>query len=101
MYILYIHLSYDITVIQWITLYHKNHMATHITLWCKHVMLLTTLVSAMHFRIEVMFILKDIKSDCKGLYGKQNLTLVVISYEIYERSLRILHLWSFHMKFMK
>ena len=55
-----------------------------ITLWRIHVMSLTISMSAMHFLTEIMFILKAIKSQCKGSYDKQNLTLVVISYEIYE-----------------
>ena len=36
------------------------------------------------FHIELMFILTAIKSRFKGSYDKQNLILVVISYEIYE-----------------
>ena len=55
-----------------------------ITLWRVHVTSLTTWVSAMHFRIEIMFILNAIKSYFKGSSDKQNLTLVVISYKIYE-----------------
>ena len=34
--------------------------------------------------IEIMFILSAIKSHFKGSYDKHNLTLVVVSYEIYE-----------------
>ena len=42
----------------------------------------------MHFLIEIiMVILKSIKSHFKGAYDKQNLTRVVILYEIYETSL--------------
>ena len=58
------------------------------------------------FSIEIMFTLKDVKfndmgSDCIGSwsllifllfkwsYDKQNLTFVVISYEIYETRLRL------------
>ena len=37
-----------------------------------------------------MLILKTIKSHFKGIYDKQNLTLVVISYEIYETRRRLL-----------
>ena len=33
---------------------------------------------------EIMFTLKAIKFNLKRSYDKQNLTLVVISYEIYE-----------------
>ena len=33
---------------------------------------------------DTMFVLKAIKSNFKGSYDKQNLTRVVISYEIYE-----------------
>ena len=39
------------------------------------------------FLIEIRIILKAIKSHFKWSYDKQNLTLVVISYEIYETSL--------------
>ena len=55
-----------------------------ITLWCIYVMSLTMSLSAMGFLIEILFILKAIKSHFKRSYDKQNLTLVVISYEIYE-----------------
>ena len=44
------------------------------------------------FLIEIMIILKAIKSHFKGSYNKQNLILVVISYEIYET------FHKFHMK---
>ena len=44
-----------------------------------HAMSLTT----MHFLVEIMFILKALKSHFKGQYDKQNLKLVVISYKIY------------------
>ena len=77
--------SYDVAIVQWITSCRKNHMTTHvITLWYAHITSLTTSVSATHFLTKVMFILKAIKSHFKGSYDKQNLTLVVISYEIYE-----------------
>ena len=36
-----------------------------------------------------MFILKAIKSHCKRSYDKQNLTLMVISYELYEMRRRL------------
>ena len=41
------------------------------------------------FLIEIIFILKAIKSYFKGSYDKQNLTLVVISYEIYKTRRRL------------
>ena len=73
---------------------HKNRMTTHVkTLWCKCITSLTTSVSTMRFHIELMFILKAIKSYFKGSYYKQNLTLVVISYEIYENSPKALLLF--------
>ena len=43
----------------------------------------------MCFLLEILSILKAIKSDFKGCYDKQNLTLVVISYEIYETRQRL------------
>ena len=48
--------------------------------WSEHVTSLTTSVSTVGYLIELMFILKVIKSHFKGSYDKQNLTLVVISY---------------------
>ena len=50
-----------------------------ITLWGIQVTSLKTSVSTMHFLAEKMFILK---SQFKWSYDKQNLTLVVLSYEI-------------------
>ena len=44
----------------------------------------------------IMFILKAIKSHFKGSYDKQNLTLEVISFEIYETREDSFH--KFHMK---
>ena len=77
-------LSFDVAVIQWITLCHKYRMTTRvITLWRADVTSLTTSVSTMRFLLEILPILKAIKSNFKGSYDKQNLTLVVISYEIY------------------
>ena len=53
----------------------KNRMTTCvITLWRENVTSLTTSVSTMRFLIEIMFILKAIKSHFKGSYDKQNLT---------------------------
>ena len=70
--------------------YHKNRMTTHvIILWLKRVTSLTTSVSTMHYQNEKMFILKAIKSHFKRSYDKQNLTLLVILYEIYETRLRL------------
>ena len=84
------YLPYDVAVIRWITSCHKNRKSTRvITLWRERVTILTTSVSTMHFRIEIMFILKAIKSHFKGSYDKQNLTHVVISYEIYETHRRL------------
>ena len=83
-------LSYDVAVIQWITSCHKSRTTTHVlTLWRVRVTSLTTSVSTMRFHIELMFILKAIKSNYKGSYDKQNLTLMVISYEIYETGQRL------------
>ena len=85
-----ISLSYDVAVIQWITSCQKNHMTTRvITLWRVHVTSLTTSMSTMLFRLEILSILKAIKSDFKGSYDKQNLTLVLISYEMYETRRRL------------
>ena len=83
-------LSYDVAIIQWITSCHKNRLtARKITLWRVHVGSLTMSVSTMCFLIEILLILNAIKSHFKGSYDKQNLTLVVISYEIYETRQRL------------
>ena len=66
-----------------------------ITLWRVCVISLATSVSAMYFHLELM--LKAIKSRFKGSYDKQNLTLVVISYEIYETRRRLVSYISYEM----
>ena len=48
------------------------------------------------FLIEIMIILNAIKSHFKGSFDKQNLTLMVISYEIYETRRSSFH--KFHLK---
>ena len=59
-------LSYDVAVIQWITLCHKSGMTTRvITLWRVHVMSLTTSVSTIHFLIEMKLVLKAVRSIFK------------------------------------
>ena len=73
-------LSYDVAVIKGKISCHKNHTTARGI--C--VTSLTTSVSTMRFLSEIIFISKAIKSDFKGPYDKQNRTLVVISYEIYE-----------------
>ena len=77
--------SYDVAVIRWIMSCHKNCMTTLvITLWHIYLTSLTTSVSTMCCLIKVMLISKVIKCHFKGSYNRQNLTLVVILYEIYE-----------------
>ena len=75
-------LSYDVPVIQWITSCYKNRIATQvIELWRIFVRSLTDKVHVNNaFLIEII----GDKSLFKGSYDKQNLTLVVISYEVYE-----------------
>ena len=83
--IINLNLYYDVSVFQWIMSCHTNCMTTHvITLWCIHIMSLTTSVSAVHFLAEMKFILMVIKFHLK---------VHMIN--------RILHSWSFRMKFMK
>ena len=72
-------------------------MTCVITLWHIHVTSLTTFVSTMHFRIEIIFILTALKSSFKGLYDKQNLTLTLISYEIYDTLQRLISKISYEM----
>ena len=68
----------------------QNRMTTRvITLWRVYVTSSITSVSTMHFLSEIIFILKAIKSDFKGSCDKQNHSLVVISYEIYETRRRL------------
>ena len=72
-------LSYDVAVIQWITSCHKNRMTTRvITLWREYVTSLTTSVSTVRFLLEILSILKAIKSHFKGSYDKGILHSVVI-----------------------
>ena len=52
-------------------------------------MSLTRSVSTIHFLIEIVFIFKGIKSHFKRSDDKQNLTLLVVSYEIYETLQRL------------
>ena len=68
-----------------------------ITLWRVDVTSLTTSMSTMLFLLEILSILKAKKSDFKGSYDKQNFTLVVISYEIYEIRQRLVSLISYEM----
>ena len=78
-------LSYDVAVFQWITSCHKNHMTTRvITLLRENVTSLTTSATTMLIFIENMSTLRAIKSYFKSHMIK-----------------RILHSWSFHMKFIK
>ena len=74
-----IYLSNDVSVIQWITLCYRSCMTTRvITLWRVQVTSLITSVATMRFIIDIMFILKTIKSHLKGSYDKQNLIFAVI-----------------------
>ena len=66
-----------------------NRLTTReITLRRVYVTSVTTSVSTMRFHIEIMFNLKAIKSHFKGSSDKQNLALVVISYEIYKLNIK-------------
>ena len=49
------------------------------------------------FSVEIMSSFKAIKTHLKLLYDKQNLTLVVISYEIYETRRRLVSYISYEM----
>ena len=76
-------LSYDVAVNQWITSCPKNHMTTcYITLWREQVTSWRRLCQPCIFYWQLST-LKSIKSNLKWPYDKQNLTWVVISYEIY------------------
>ena len=78
------HLSYDVAVFQWITSCHKNRMTTRvITLLREYATSLTTSVTTMLIFIGHMSTFRGDKIVFKKSYDKTNLTLVVISYEIY------------------
>ena len=53
-------------------------------------------VSTMRFLLEILSVLKAIKFSSEGSYDKQNLTVMVISYEIYETS-RLVSSLSYEM----
>ena len=62
----YVLLPYGVAVYGWITSCHKNRITTSvITLWRVDVTSLTSSTSTMRFHIEIMFILKAIKSHFK------------------------------------
>ena len=78
-------LSYNVAVFQWITSCNTSVMTTHVlTLLREYVTSLTTSVTTMLIFIGNMSILKAIKLYLRCHMIKQ-----------------ILHLWSFHMKFIK
>ena len=82
MHILNVVLSHDLPVIQWITSCHKNRMTTR-------VMSPTTSMPTMRFLLETLSIFNAINPILQDHYDQQNLTLVVISYEIYETRQRL------------
>ena len=69
-----------------------------IILWPIHVTSLTMSVSAVNSLIEILFILKAIKSNFKGSYDKQILTLMFISYEIYEMTTHVRSSMSLYLR---
>ena len=71
-------------------------MTTHVILWHIHVTSLTTFLSTVHLLFEIMFIMMSMSSFLKG-YMILNLTLVVISYEIYETRQRLVSCISHEM----
>ena len=91
-------LSYDVAVVQWITSCYKTlygHICNNTKAQTRNVIDNVRVNNA--FLIEIMFNLKAIKSHFKGSYDKQNLTLVVISSEIYETRRRLVSLSSYDM----
>ena len=72
--------SYDVAIIRW-----YDHTCNNILARTRNV--IYNAHSAMRFLLEILFILKAIKSHFKGSYDKENFTLVTISYEFYETSL--------------
>ena len=85
-----INLSYDVAVIQWITSCHKNRMTTrYIALGYWRAQRHDAVRDNVMFSFEIISSFKAIKPHLKQSYDKQNLTLVVISYEIYETRRRL------------
>ena len=70
-------LPHDVMVIQRITSCHKKCMTTRVITLSRA---FVTSLSAMRFFIEIMLILKEIKSHFKGSYDKQNLTFAKNSF---------------------
>ena len=60
---------------------------------CNNTLVRVNVTSVLCFLLEILSISKAIKSNFKGSYDIQNLTLVVISYEFYEFRRKIL---TFH-----
>ena len=75
-------LSYDVAVLQWITSCDHTRNST----WARirNAIDNVGVSNAFLFDTCIMFNLKLRKSQCKGSYDKQKLTLMIISYEIYE-----------------
>ena len=78
-----LYISYNVGAFQLITSCHKNQMTTRVTAFRRvNVTSLTTSVSTMRFLIEIIIIFKAVKSHFNESFDKQNLTRVVILYEI-------------------
>ena len=77
-------LSYDVAVFQWIMSCNKSVMTTRVLTHLRELTSLTTSVTTMLIFIGNMSILKAIESYLRRHMIK-----------------RILHSWSFHMKFIK
>ena len=86
----YFNSSYTRAVIPWIMSCHKKHMTTCvITCWREYVTSLPMSILTMCFLFEIKFIFKAIKYHFKGSYDTQNLSLVIISYPVYETHQRL------------
>ena len=81
--------SYDVADIQWITPCHKNRMACNNTLASRR-NVIDNVRANNAFLAEIMSILEAIKFHYKGSHDEQNLTLMVILYEIYETRQRLI-----------
>ena len=68
----------------------NNVMTTHVlTLSAGTSNVMMKSVTTMHFSLKKMSNLKAIKSHFERSYDKQNITLMVISYEIYQTCQRL------------
>ena len=82
-------LSYDVAIIRWITSCHKNRMSTGAITLAHTRNVIDNVHVNNEFSSRNSVRLRAIKFHFKRSYDKQDLTLVVISYEISETRQRL------------